>query len=40
MRDEYPEEFNILDVGSGNQPRGDVNVDLFRGLVISEKKSK
>ncbi len=39
MRDEYPEEFNILDVGSGNEPRGDVNVDLFRGLVSPKKRA-
>ena len=39
MRDEHPVEFNVLDVGSGNQPRGDVNVDLFRGSSSPKKRA-
>ena len=40
MRDEYPVEFNMLDVGPGNEPRGDVNVDLFRGPASPKKRVK
>ena len=39
MRDEYPVEFNMLEVGSGNEPRGDVNVDLFRGLISAKRRT-
>jgi len=39
MRNEHPVEFNVLDVGSGNQPRGDVNVDLFHGSSYQKKRA-
>src|SRR5208283_1220207 len=39
MRDEHPVEFNVLDVGSGNQPRGDVNVDLLHGSSSQKKRA-
>src|SRR5208283_1479072 len=40
MRDEHLLEFNVLDVGSGNEPRGDVNVDLFRSQASPKKNAK
>ena len=39
MRDEHPVEFNVLDVGSGNKPRGDVNVDLSHGSSSQKKRA-
>ncbi len=40
MTEQYPAEFNILDVGSGNEPKGDVNIDLIRHPTSLKKRAK
>ena len=39
MLNKYIVEFNMLDVGCGNKPKGDVNIDVSRSLLSAKKRA-